>query len=65
MAKVLPNNSEEKIMSAKEAKEFFEQAVRERLNVSAEEFLKNTEAFKSNPNYDSLMFLVPLIDGSK
>lgn len=65
MAKVFPNNSEEKIMSAKEAKEFFEQAVRERLNVSAEEFLKNTEAFKSNPNYDSLMFLVPLIDGSK
>lgn len=65
MAKVLPNNSEEKIMSAKEAKEFFEQAVRERLNVSAEEFLKNTEAFKSNPNYDSLMFLVPLIVGSK
>jgi len=49
-------------LSQAEARAFFDAAVRERLNISAEEFLKRREEFKCNPHYESLMFMLPLAE---
>jgi hypothetical protein len=47
-------------LTTKEAFEFFDAAVRERLHISGQEFLQRREEFKSNPHYETLMFMVPL-----
>lgn len=38
---------------------YFERVVNERLGVSMSEFLFNMEKYRSSPNYDSVMFLLP------
>ena len=47
-------------LSKTEAWVYFERAVRELLDVEPEKFLANPENFKENPNYESVMFLLPM-----
>ncbi len=57
-----PKNEEAHQLTKEEAWAFFDKCVRERLGISAEEFLKRREEFKSNPHYDSLMIILPLAE---
>jgi hypothetical protein len=57
-----PNNEDIHQLSPDEARAFFETAVQEQLGVTAEEFLKRRGEFKTNPHFDSIMFLVPLVE---
>jgi hypothetical protein len=57
-----PKNEEAHQLSKDEAWAFFDASVRERLGVSAEEFLKRQEEFKSNPHYSSLVIMLPLAE---
>jgi hypothetical protein len=57
-----PNNEDIHQLSPDEAREFFESAVQEQLGVTTAEFLKRREEFKDNPHFDSIMFLLPLIE---
>lgn len=51
-----PKKEDEHKLSKDEAWAFFDAAVRERLNISTEDFLKRQEEFKCNPHYEYLMF---------
>ena len=63
MAAVInPNNEDIHKLTPEEARAFFEAAVQEQLGVSTEEFLRRRENFTSNPHFDSIMFLLPLIE---
>jgi len=55
-----PKNEGTHRLSEEEAFVFFDACVRERLGISAEEFLKRHEEFKDNPHYDSLIAIAPL-----
>jgi hypothetical protein len=57
-----PNNEDIHQLSAEEARAFFDTTVQEQLGVSAEEFLKRRYEFKDNPHFDSIMFLLPLVE---
>ncbi len=50
------------MLTAEQAREYFDAAVREQLGVSAEEFLRRREDFKTDPHYDYIMFLLPLVE---
>lgn len=59
----LKNNGDNfSMLTAEQAREYFDAAVREQLGISAEEFLKRREDFKADPHYDSIMFLLPLVE---
>jgi len=63
MATVInPKEEETHTLSNDEAWAFFEAAVKERLGITAKEFLQNREGFKDNPHFDSLIFLLPLVE---
>lgn len=57
-----PKKENEHKLSKDEARAFFDAAVRERLNISPEEFLKRHKEFKCNAHYEYLMFLLPLTE---
>jgi hypothetical protein len=57
-----PRHDENYQLTPKEAWAFFDATVRERLNISSEEFLRRKEEFKNNPHYESLLFLLPLTE---
>ncbi len=66
MVAVLKNNDENNCkLTAEQAREYFEATVREQLGVSAEEFLRRREEFKTNPHFDSIMFLLPLVENAQ
>lgn len=56
-----PNN-EPRILTPEEAREYFDGAVREGLGITTEEFLARREEFRDNPNFDFIMFLLPLVE---
>lgn len=63
MAQVInPNNEESHQLTKQEDWLFFDAAVRERLGISSEEFLKRPEEFMNNPHYQSLMMMLPLAE---
>lgn len=57
-----PKNEESHQLTKQEAWLFFDTAVRERLGVSSEEFLKRPEEFKNSPHYQPLMIMLPLAE---
>lgn len=48
-------------LTKEEAWAFFDESVQERLSISGREFLARREEFKNSPHYDSLMFILPLV----
>ena len=66
MATVVNSKQDENYqLTEKEAWDFFDATVKERLNITAEEFLAKKDDFKTNPHYESLMFLLPLSEHAK
>jgi len=57
-----PNNEDIHTLTPAEAKAFFDGAVHEQLGISGEEFLRRRDEFKNSPYYDSIMFLLPLVE---
>ncbi len=52
-------------LTKEEAWEVFDATVKDCLNITATEFLERKEEFKSDPHYDSLIFLLPLTGHAK
>jgi hypothetical protein len=57
-----PNNEDIRQLSAEEGRAFFDAAVQEQLGITGQEFLKRRNEFKNNPHFDSIMFLLPLVE---
>lgn len=63
---IVTNPSGEQVhqLSEAEALAYFTAVVREAFGVSVDEFLTDREKFKSSPHYESVCFLIPLVDDS-
>ncbi len=59
-----PSGEQVHQLSEAEALAYFTAVVGEAFGVSVDEFLNDREKFRSSPHYESVCFLITLVDGS-